>query len=104
MSAQNAVEEIARLNASRAETAAKIEALKNRARIELRDRLEAQAKAAGFTMAELLGIRLKRGGQRKATATYRGPNGEEWGGLGKRPGWLKSAIEAGAKLEDFKVE
>ena len=104
VSAQNAVEEIARLNASQAETAAKIEALKNRARIELRDSLEAQAKAAGFTMQELLGIKSpKRGGQRTAKATYRGPNGEEWGGLGKRPGWLRDAIAGGASLESFRI-
>jgi DNA-binding protein H-NS len=32
---------------------------------------------------------------------YRGPNGEEWSGKGKRPGWIMKLITEGANLEDF---
>lgn len=94
---------MSRLKAQKAEAEARMAALESQARTELRNNLEAQAKAAGFTMAELFGIKPKRGGQRQSKATYRGPNGEEWGGLGKRPKWLTDAIAGGAALESFRV-
>lgn len=39
----------------------------------------------------------------KVTAKYRGPDGETWSGRGLRPRWLKAALAAGRKLEDFAV-
>ena len=36
-------------------------------------------------------------------AKYRGPNGETWSGRGLQPKWLKAALAAGAKIEDFLV-
>jgi len=35
--------------------------------------------------------------------TYRSPRGEEWHGKGRRPRWLASALEGGARLDDFAV-
>ena len=34
---------------------------------------------------------------------YRGPNGEEWSGRGRRPTWLAEAIANGKSLDDFRV-
>ena len=34
---------------------------------------------------------------------YRGPNGRTWCGRGARPHWLRSAIERGKTLEDFRI-
>lgn len=34
---------------------------------------------------------------------YKDDKGNTWTGRGHRPGWLKAAIESGAKLEDFLV-
>jgi DNA-binding protein H-NS len=43
-------------------------------------------------------------GQRKKIAPkYRGPNGDTWGGRGKRPRWLTGALNEGKKLEDFLI-
>jgi DNA-binding protein H-NS len=39
----------------------------------------------------------------KPVAKYRSPSGEEWTGRGKRPAWLKAALENGATLETFEV-
>ena len=40
---------------------------------------------------------------RKRPVRFRGPNGEEWAGCGKTPGWLKRQIKAGRQMEDFAV-
>lgn len=42
-------------------------------------------------------------GNGQLAAKYRGPNGEEWAGRGRTPGWL-SALEAeGRKREEFEI-
>ena len=61
-----------------------------------------QAKAA------LLGYELMKNGTIPPNPVpkkvkYRGPNGEEWSGRGKRPAWLKEALNAGRQLEDFAI-
>lgn len=35
---------------------------------------------------------------------YRNDSGGTWGGRGKRPQWLRDALESGKKLEDFLVK
>lgn len=37
------------------------------------------------------------------TAKYADGSGNTWGGMGKRPGWLRQALEAGKALEEFLV-
>lgn len=39
--------------------------------------------------------------KRNRTAAYSDKEGNTWGGRGPRPKWLKDALAAGAKLEDF---
>lgn len=38
-----------------------------------------------------------------ATVLYRDDAGRSWVGRGKRPTWLRDALAAGRKLEDFRV-
>ncbi len=38
-----------------------------------------------------------------AAIKYRGPNGEAWSGLGRRPGWLGSLIEDGRSADEFLI-
>lgn len=38
-----------------------------------------------------------------ATVMYRDEAGNSWVGRGRRPQWLRDALAAGRKLEDFKV-
>jgi DNA-binding protein H-NS len=41
---------------------------------------------------------------RKVAPKFRDSNGNTWAGRGKRPVWLREALAAGAKLEDFAVK
>ncbi|SCK09656.1 DNA-binding protein H-NS [Variovorax sp. HW608] len=42
---------------------------------------------------------VKKGGRN----SYSDGNGNTWGGWGKRPTWLREALAAGMRLEDFQV-
>ena len=41
---------------------------------------------------------------RKRPVRYRGPNGEEWSGVGNEATWLTKLIKAGHSIEEFAVE
>ena len=48
--------------------------------------------------------RRKTGAAKSPTVVkYRNEEGGTWGGRGKRPQWLRDALTAGRKLEEFKV-
>ena len=53
---------------------------------------------------------VKRNGRKKAGAKapalvkYRNDTGGAWGGIGKRPQWLRDALASGKTLEDFLVK
>jgi DNA-binding protein H-NS len=89
----------------------------------LMERKELQARIAG--LAALERRRAKRGGKeatqpnpkqpprrvkshpmkgRKATAKYRGPNGETWAGRGLPPRWLTALEAKGKKREQFLID
>jgi DNA-binding protein H-NS len=62
----------------------------------------------GITVADLAGKpagkRKKTGVGGKVPAKYRNTaTGETWSGRGLQPRWLKAALAAGRKLEDFAV-
>jgi DNA-binding protein H-NS len=74
----------------------------------------AQVKGAidlyGLTPSDLFGARAATrrdaGLDARATtrrAAYSDGRGGHWGGRGKQPAWLRCALAAGAKLEDFKI-
>jgi DNA-binding protein H-NS len=49
--------------------------------------------------------RKKRKGVKAAPAVkYRNDSGGTWGGIGKRPTWLRDALSAGKSLSDFAVK
>jgi DNA-binding protein H-NS len=74
---------------------------------DVRYRLEAQARAAGFDIADLFPrLRSKSVATAPSSgAKYRNPINprESWGGLGKRPTWLRDALAAGKSLADFET-
>lgn len=43
-------------------------------------------------------------GVRKVAPKYRDDKGNTWAGRGKRPIWLRDALAAGRKLEDFAIK
>lgn len=77
------------------------------------DRIKALMAEHGVTLAELGGGARKSGSSSKSAATktarkvaakYRDPSsGNSWSGRGLQPNWLKAALAAGRKLEDFAV-
>lgn len=63
----------------------------------------------GITAADLgLGMAGKRASKRAGSSSaavvrYRGPEGQEWSGMGRQPAWIKQAIAEGKSKEDFAV-
>jgi DNA-binding protein H-NS len=65
---------------------------------EMLEDVQAKATLLGYELVKAEG-RPKLLPQKKVK--YRGPNGEEWSGKGKRPTWIMKLITEGANLEDF---
>jgi DNA-binding protein H-NS len=65
---------------------------------EMLEDVQAKATLLGYELVKAEG-RPKLLPQKKVK--YRGPNGEEWSGKGKRPTWIMKLTTEGANLEDF---
>jgi DNA-binding protein H-NS len=65
---------------------------------EMLEDVQAKAMLLGYELVKAEG-RPKLQPQKKVK--YRGPNGEEWSGKGKRPTWIMKLTTEGANLEDF---
>jgi DNA-binding protein H-NS len=62
-------------------------------------------KAKGLQKASAgRGAAARKAGKSPAVVKFRNDSGGTWGGLGKRPQWLRDALVAGKKLEDFAVK
>ena len=85
---------------------ARIAIVKRQESAQLRRSLEAQAREAGFDVYELFNIDKSKGAKRVAASTYRNPKDPEqtWAGIGKRPDWIRAAINAGESLDSMRVE
>lgn len=77
----------------------------------LRKQVEQTAAALGVSVNELLGLdkssKRSAGTGTKTTAKvapkYRDAHGNTWTGRGQKPVWLREAIAAGSKQEDFLI-
>ena len=79
---------------------------RERERAEVKQKIEAIAQNAGFSLSELFGGRAPAAGKgRPAAVKYVNPDNrsETWSGRGRKPRWLTAKLEKGAKLEDFAV-
>jgi DNA-binding protein H-NS len=47
--------------------------------------------------------RARKGKKRARSAKFRDAAGNTWGGMGKRPQWLRDALASGKRLEDFLI-
>jgi len=85
---------------------ARIEIVKRQQYAQLRRSLESQARDAGFDVYELFNIDKTKGAKRVSASTYRNPMDPEqtWAGIGKRPDWIRAAINAGESLDSMRVE
>jgi DNA-binding protein H-NS len=54
----------------------------------------------GLTEPDIFGPRSKAA-KPAGQAKYADGHGNSWSGMGKRPGWLREALDAGKQLEDF---
>lgn len=76
---------------------------------EVIQRIKAQMKEYGVTLADLgasnLGVQRKAAKTKStAPAKYRGPNGELWaGGLGRKPEWVRALLAEGKNIEDYLI-
>ena len=74
----------------------------NRDRDALKERIVAEAKAAGFSVKALLsGQRRKRRFEHKFKYVNPKEPSETWTGRGRRPAWLAAQLKAGKPLERF---
>lgn len=72
---------------------------------------EQVAKEHGFKLADLVGGGKPDKGSKAATAKYSAPakyaNPDDpqqtWSGLGRRPSWVRAALDAGRTLDDLAV-
>jgi len=84
-----------------------IETKRERIKAELLEELGKKAEAAGLTVEQVLG-KQGRAPKRKSSAVvkYRNPgdSSQTWSGKGRKPAWLKDALQAGTKLEDLLIE
>lgn len=84
---------------------ARIEVVKHQQRAQLKRSLDAQAQKAGFDVYAMFGLDRTQGAKRVAASTYRNPKNPDqtWAGIGKRPDWIRAAINAGESLESLRV-
>jgi DNA-binding protein H-NS len=79
------------LEALRTKIDAVLTAKRNEQKAEVRAKIMAEIRAAGFTPDEVIGSTKSNGHKRKRTAdpsrAVIGPNGEKWSGYGRRPAW-----------------
>jgi DNA-binding protein H-NS len=81
-----------------------IEEFTERRRREALAAAKEAAAAAGFSLEELVGKPSKPKGC-FLPAKYRHPENPEvtWSGRGRRPAWIKEALDEGKSLEDFAI-
>jgi DNA-binding protein H-NS len=77
----------------------------SRKKVEALSALEEHAKSLGFTLAELTGVKARKGRAGSGAAKYRHPENPEvtWSGRGRKPNWFTAAIEAGKAPETMAV-
>ena len=97
------------LNAKWLEIEAQIEAVRLSQKVKAIEQIKAIVVANAITRADLAFIvdpvsdKKPRKVRPEVLPKYRGPNGELWNGLGRKPNWLTAAIDGGATLEQFAV-
>lgn len=76
----------------------------DRQKVEARAKLEEQARSMGFSLAELVGVEVKKT-RVPAQAKYQHPENPAltWSGRGRKPQWFADALAAGKTPEDLMV-
>jgi len=74
-----------------------------RRRAEVAQELESIAREKGFTLSELSGAARRK--RKPVKPKYRSPDDPAvtWSGRGRRPHWVKEALDHGKSLEDLAI-
>ncbi len=80
-------------------------AAREKAKSDLKDRVDRLVDGSGFTIAELYGFAARGRGRSKSAAKYANPENksETWTGRGRKPNWLVARLKKGAKMDDFAI-
>ena len=83
-------------------------AAQNRAKAEIKQKIDAILSSSGFTIGDLYPVaRVTRGraaGSTKAAKFVNPDNrSETWTGRGRKPNWLVAKLNMGSKLQDFAI-
>jgi DNA-binding protein H-NS len=76
----------------------------------LRAKVTESAQTLGVSVYELFGLsaqparRETKHARGQQPSKYRGPGGEEWGGRGPAPRWMKPLLAKGKTKEDFLIK
>lgn len=78
---------------------------RDKARVEMKEKIEKIVDGSGFTVAELFGYSVKGKARGKSVAKYANPDNrsETWTGRGRKPNWLVAKLKKGANAEDFAI-
>jgi DNA-binding protein H-NS len=78
---------------------------RDKAKSELKDKIERLVDGSGFTVAEIFGFASKGRGKGKSAAKYANPDdrSQTWTGRGRKPNWLVARLKKGADTEDFAI-
>jgi DNA-binding protein H-NS len=80
-------------------------AARDKAKSDLKDKIDRLVDGSGFTIAELYGFAARGRGRSKSAAKYANPDNksETWTGRGRKPNWLVARLKKGAKMYDFAI-
>lgn len=100
---------IAELRAQAEELLKKAAEQEQAERKKLFDGILDKLEKAGESMQSLMDYanpKKQKGSKAGSTrpAKYRGPNGELWAGVGRKPGWMEEAIKNGATQDSFLIK
>lgn len=78
---------------------------RERAKSDLKDKIDRLVEGSGFSIHELYGMSGRGRGRGKSAAKYANPENksETWTGRGRKPNWLVARMNKGAKLADFAI-
>jgi DNA-binding protein H-NS len=78
---------------------------REKARSDLKEKIDRLVSGSGFTVAEIYGFAAKGRGRGKSAAKYANPEdrSETWTGRGRKPNWLVARLKKGASMDDFAI-
>ncbi|MEQ1652215.1 MAG: H-NS histone family protein [Hyphomicrobium sp.] len=78
---------------------------RDRAKSEIKDKIDRLLDGSGFSIHDLYGMSGKVRGRGKSAAKFANPENksETWTGRGRKPNWLVARLNKGAKLNDFSI-